>query len=252
MAQWAAVYDASGTQSNKNQQPLGVAGLVSSAYRWTRLEAEWAAVLNDSQFTVPYLHMNEFNASRGPFKSGWEDNAKRAQFLQRLCRVIKNNVNKVFMIYVPLRVFDAVNKQYKLDEGIGGAYSFAAVMTMELVDLWMLRKHPREPLFHIVEKGDAGQGQFRRFCEENKLKPHVVEKYDPKTNKWFRPFEAADLVAYEFVTEFARAAEPIRAHGPRGAFLELLFNVPREVRTATVPALTEICKRSPDLFQPRA
>jgi hypothetical protein len=92
MAQWAAVYDASGTQSNKNQQPLGVAGLVSSASRWTRLEAEWTAVLNDSQFTVHYLHMNEFNASRGPFKLGWEDNAKRAQFLQRLCRVIKNNV----------------------------------------------------------------------------------------------------------------------------------------------------------------
>jgi hypothetical protein len=67
------------------------------------------------------------------------------------------------MIYVPLRVFDAVNKQYKLDEGIGGAYSFAAVMTMELVDLWMLRKHPREALFHIVERVTRDKVNFDGF-----------------------------------------------------------------------------------------
>jgi len=50
----------------------------------------------------------------------------------------------------------------------------------------------------VFEKGDIGQNEFKRIAIREGFDPLLKSKINPATGHWFEPFQAADLMAWEF------------------------------------------------------
>lgn len=62
---------------------------------------------------------------------------------------------------------------------------------------WIKKKYPGHRSQHTVEKGDDGQHELSRLTSLTDWGVSIVPKIDPDTGMRLRPFEAADLVAWE-------------------------------------------------------
>src|SRR5690242_9349043 len=92
LATYFSYYDASRTQGDASGILMCI-GLYANEARWLRFERRWSRTLR--KFDAPYLHMKEFNASRGAFE-GWDkDQARRADFIAELHKVVQEHVVKV-------------------------------------------------------------------------------------------------------------------------------------------------------------
>ncbi len=194
MAMYACYYDASSSQS-KSTKPLVVVGLLSTMKKWLRCESDWRGVLKD--FGVPYLHMKEFAHSTGPFAAWKGDEAKRAEFLAHLIKLLKRRVNIVFQYRLVPDVFHKLDREYRLTEAWGNPYAFTAAVTIRLADEWFESAYPNDQVSHVVEKGDAGQGQLLGRFAGLRFAPALRPKVDQETGHHFIPFQAVDLMAYE-------------------------------------------------------
>jgi len=194
MVMYSTYYDASGSQ-NLADKPLVVVGLLSTEEKWLKCEREWDQALEE--FEVPYLHMKEFAPGAGPFESWKDDKPRRAEFLERLIKVLKRRVNIVFQYRLVPEIFRKLDLEYTLTEEWGGPYALICGITIRVADDWFERHYPGDRLKHIVEKGDAGQGQLIKQTLGFPNPPLLQTKVDPTTRRHFVPFQAADLLAYE-------------------------------------------------------
>jgi len=251
---FAAYYDASGSQSDDGL--LVVAGLVSTENKWIRFEREWDAVL--SRFGVPYFHMKEFAPSTGPFAK-WKNSTaheERRGFLAALVKTIKHGIHKSFVTALMLDDFAQVNRQFKLREWYGGAYSCCASSCLAKIERWKAKDHRQDRILHIFEKGDCGQGQFLKFSRLAGISPCSKEKIDPATKRWFGPFQACDLLAWEYRRRIGASmvngefmfetAVPSRA-----SFAAITRTLPYDAGIQRRAGLLSDCHKYPERFPPR-
>lgn len=196
MAMYACYYDASGSETQPHK-PLVVVGLLSTEEKWLKCEQEWNVVLEE--FGAPYLHMKEFAPGVGPFESWKDDKPRRAEFLNRLIKVLKQRVDKIFQYRLVPEVFWKLNREYMLVEEWGGPYAVLAAITILQADGWWeirygMRGHQ---ILHVVEQGDAGQGALFKYASQWERPPTAMRKIDPHTKRHFVPFQATDFLAYE-------------------------------------------------------
>jgi hypothetical protein len=241
MYQYIAFYDASGSETD-GDGVIYVAGMLSTADKWFRLDREWADVLR--RFRVPYFHMKEFAPGVGPFASWRDDKDKRREFLERLFRVVKKGVNKSFGHGFSLADFRSVNRLYRFSEQYGGAYSFAAGACSASVRQWMAKNKPRTAIYHVFEKGDAGQHHLARLLPKYE---GIIPLIIPKTETYngavigFAAFQAADLIAWEMrrgLDDFLKGA----GIQPRKSLTALLRTIPTQCRFQDAGGITKFAE----------
>jgi hypothetical protein len=250
MGNYTAFYDASRSEQTVDQ-PLVVAGLVSTVAKWIQVDSAWTAVLD--AFGVPYLHMKEFAHSQphSPYESWKGNERKRAAFLNRLINALKGRVEYGTVVTVVPADFHAVDKRYVLaDQPRVGPYTFLALHARMIAEKWVTDRHSQAECFHVFEKGDTGQGQLAAAIQWNLDLATILPKVSPTTGKWHIPFQAADLVAYEYRLGTERWLKG-QSHQLRESFLAIRDALPIEPRRAGQKELFETCRSLPDLYPPR-
>lgn len=193
MAMYTAYYDASGSQRDPSG-PMVAVGLVARKSRWTRFEREWGAMLKEHR--IPKLHMKELYTGKPPYASLKGNPVRTRQLLERAASITARAVNKPFSISLDLAGYREVNREYRLKEADGGPYAFVTVMCLSVLDMWLKRRHPHQPVEHIVEDGDIGQGDLVRILRKADFAVSIKPKKKPQSG-YSRPFEASDFVAWE-------------------------------------------------------
>lgn len=176
---------------------LCVAGVVSTERKWRRFEEDWNRELD--RFGVSAFHMRNFAHSRGEFREWAGKPELRAEFLQSLIGVTKRGIHKAFATIIPADVFAALSNVFDFGTAShSGAYHVAAVWNMGQAERWIAEKHRGRTVCHFLEKGDTGQGALA--AGERPFVQHVtiLPKRDPASGAYIRPFEAADLIAWEY------------------------------------------------------
>ena len=115
MAEFLAFLDDSG--SPDEGICLGVAGFVSTKYKWADFEKEWYSVL--SAYGIGYFHMREYAHSVGQFKDWKGKDGKRRTFLKKLISCLNGRVHKSFASAVLLKDYREVDELYPLHEAVG-------------------------------------------------------------------------------------------------------------------------------------
>jgi hypothetical protein len=82
-----AFFDESGTHDASEIIALG--GLISTYDGWSRWELEWSKILK--AYGIKVFHFSTFMARKGEFDNNWTD-AKRNEFMERLCVTIADNI----------------------------------------------------------------------------------------------------------------------------------------------------------------
>ena len=239
-------YDAS-SQETVEPDPLVVAGLVSTQEGWYEFERGWNRVLGT--FGVSHLHMNKFAHSKGEF-SDWKGNEeKRIQFLSSLIEVMERAVMYGLAIRIIPRDYNAVNKDYHL-YGLGwdGAYSLATIICATEAEFWVWDKYPKAALGHVIENGDAGQGALNKLIDKME-RSHItiLSKYNKVTQRFVRPFEACDFLAYECRLAAKRGPNS----RPRRSFLELTNRLPIKAYRFERSGLINWCQARPEDYPRR-
>jgi hypothetical protein len=249
MAVYTVYYDASGTDRDLSR-PLVVAGLLSTELRWRRFEREWEGVLK--QFNVPYSHMKEFahSVDGSPFEKWKGNEEKRKAFLVALVEVLHH-----FKVAHTTRIvpndFNAVNQEFDLTTALGSPYVLGAGGCVGVYERLRERKHWKQAFEHILEQGDEAQKLFKSLIELEGISPILKPHHDPKTGRYIRPFEAADLFAYEYGLAYQRLLS-----GSDRKVRELLKAVRRRIpqmnHNHTRESLRDMCEAYPDMFPRRA
>ena len=249
MAIYTAYYDASGTEGDRDR-PLVVAGLLASVVGWRRLEREWEATLK--RFKVPYSHMKEYAHSTGPFKKWKGKDEQRAAFLAALARALRHvRAGRAFRV-LPSD-FYVVDREYDLSGvmnspgPLGGPYTVSAGNCIASFEVLRRKKHPRQEFEHVVAKGDQGQPRFDYLMRLEGIIPIIKPHKDPRTGRYLRPLEAADLVAYEIGL---RISHLLTGSGRqlRKSLRAIQRSVPLRVKKQTQGTMREMCREHPDLF----
>jgi hypothetical protein len=236
-------YDAAGSESDPGV--LTVVGVVSTETKWLRFEADWNAALR--RFGVPYLHMKKFTPSIGPYEE-WKDKPDlRAAFLQMLIGITKRGVLKTFSCSLTVSGYSAANDRYQLDETFGGAYGFATAACIVQVSTWRAAKYSHCRLLHVVEHGDAGQGEFlssacARWPAVGEVIPKLKE--DKETREWFAPFQPADFIAWELRR---KNIDNLGAGGRkvRESLKAIVKDIPAQEATLTEGYIMKMCESHP-------
>jgi hypothetical protein len=201
MTRYAAYLDASG-QDDGVHRVITVAGIVSSIEKWERFEKEWCAAL--ARHGVRAFHMTDFAASRQEFKLWKGDKGRRSQFIDELASIIKRNTNKIVVSSVELSGWRSMNKDYALDEVLGGPYELCGISAVGEVLRWAKRKKLRSSVQFIFEHGDPGMGELGKRCRREGVEPNFKRKSEAV------PFQAADLIAWKHriaMTEATKLSE---------------------------------------------
>ncbi len=248
MPAYAAYYDASGTEHD-GTSPLFVVGLAATEARWLAFEREWNRKLRYLQ--LPYFHAKEYAHFKGPFERLKEaDPDKRMEALGVLLHVIKRHIAKAFIVQLSQSVFDAADADYHLNDVFRSPYPLAAGSCVARVKAWMAAKHPASPMHHVFEKGDSGQGPFIETLEREGIAGITTNPKKDAQGEWFRPFEAADLVAYECAVAIRRNLQGVK-RGPRYPVKLIVSHIPQEYYVHTVESIKAECEKYPTAFPRR-
>jgi hypothetical protein len=250
MTVFRAYYDASGVE--KEPGHLVVVGLAATDKKWGRFEARWDDVLE--QYGVTYFHMKDYAHSHREY-AGWKgDEPRRAAFVAALLQTIKTGMNKGYVVAVSGETIAAVNAKYRFADGrAGGSYSISANVCRRSVEGFVSRKYPGSTVHHLVEKGDAGQGDLPRLVA---MSGHyagfaIAAKVRPDGSR-VREFEACDLVAWEVKRGLDQTRSGIHPPRPARATLRAIGRLlPLAGSVIEVARMMEICAKRPDLFPPR-
>jgi hypothetical protein len=199
MALITAYFDASGTPDT---QVLSVGGLVSTAEKWVAFSEAWQEILE--AFEVSAFHMKDYAHSNGEFSSWKCDEPKRRRLLRALIRVIEDHVEYTVAHALLMNDYRAMDQKYCLSEFMR-PYTFVASSCVGAIGPWARgASYDPDAIAYVFEKGDIDQSDLPRCWESQfphmRIKPVFFkksDKYPDPTIRPIRPFEAADLIAYE-------------------------------------------------------
>ncbi len=201
MAKITAYFDASGSPDDTDVVAVG--GLVSTAEKWIAFCGQWQECLD--AFEVSALHMRDFSQSKREFSSWRNDEPRRSRFLSGLIRAIENHVEYTVASAVLMKHYRSLDERYCISEFMR-PYTFAASTCVGAIARWARESaHHPAGIAYIFEKGDVDQSDVGRCWDsefpEARLSPIFLRKGDyhpdPRVCAPIRPFEAADLIAYE-------------------------------------------------------
>lgn len=229
MALMTAYFDASGSPDDTVQ--VCAAGLIMTAERWLKFIREWEVQLDD--FGVTALHMKDYAHSKREFSSWKDEPSKRRRFMSRLLTVIEENVEHTVAHAVSMREYRATDQSFYLSEFMR-PYTLVAVGCVEMVRPWADSiNHPARDIEYVFEKGDTDQSDFRRVWPKKfptYEEPIFRKKRDAESPssivKPIRPFEAADLIAYEYLRANA-TIEDAESRGERPSWAAMRKAFPR-------------------------
>jgi hypothetical protein len=184
---FTAYFDASGT---KRTSVLTVSGFVSRVEKWARFEQEWGSILKREG--INFFHMTDFASSLGEFE-GWKGQTeRRRKLIQDFVACVKKNTNKGFSCSVVMDDYNAVNKQYLLDENFGMPYVLAGFSCIAYMGKWAAKRsiNPKN-IVVMLESGDEDQDDLKRRCRDLEHEAFDAPKSD------FRAFQAGDLAGWK-------------------------------------------------------
>ncbi|MGB8478765.1 MAG: hypothetical protein WCE63_07980 [Acidobacteriaceae bacterium] len=196
----ASYVDAAGSLS---EIAIAPAAMVSTPEKWLEFEKEWNNCL--AAYRVTELHMRHYAHSKGEYEGWKDDQPKRRRFLNNLMWIIENYVEFTASDAVYTRAYNEHDTQFQLSESMR-PYTLGCLAVVGRVFGWGKERNLSPADFvWLFEKGDLDQGDLRKHwgevCPDSSVEPIFLKKKDkfPDTGvcKRQRPFEAADLVAYE-------------------------------------------------------
>jgi hypothetical protein len=200
MAIMTSYFDASG---GSDQIVVAPAAVVASPEIWEEFDRRWSSSL--AAFNVTALHMKDFAHSKGEFE-GWKcDQPKRRRFLNGLLWIIEDLVEYTAACGVYIDDYRYVDRHFQLSECMR-PYTIGCLTCASSIVLWAEKHgHHMDDLIWVFEKGDQDQGDLRKRWDiaypDASVSPIFCKKKDTYPDRsrcrHIRPFEAADLIAYE-------------------------------------------------------
>jgi hypothetical protein len=200
MAVVTSYIDASG---GSDQIVVAAAAVVASPEIWEEFDKRWSSSL--AAFNISALHMKDFAHSNGEFE-GWKcDQPKRRRFLNEILWIIEDLVEYTAVCSVYIDDYRYVDKYFQLSEFMR-PYTLASLHCAGRIILWANEHgHHFNDLLWVFEKGDQDQSDLRKHWDlaypDANVSPIFCKKRDIYPDKdgcrQIRPFEAADLIAYE-------------------------------------------------------
>lgn len=179
-------FDASGKERDV---VLSVAGSVAPVKTWGKFERDWNRILKKEGVTE--FHATDFAASRGEYE-GWKgDRPRRSQFLHDLGVVLRNSVNRLFMVSIEMGAWKNVNEKFLLQESFYSPYALAGFTVVSSVVDWRAKNSIEAPIEYIFEDGDEDWSGLKALCESSGITPIRLPKVKAV------PCQAADMVAWK-------------------------------------------------------
>ena len=196
---FTAYLDASGSgKENKHSYVLTVGGFIFSALNVLDFDEDWRKALADEGVRI--FHMVDFAHSKGEFAQWEGDEARRANFLDRLCTVIQKYARHSLSYSVLLEDYEKIDLGYMFHEYLGEPYPLCGLSCVTGMEEWMAAKGYRSPPLYIFEDGDTFKTEFKRLLERaNKREAW----FEPKSTS---PLQAADFIAWEHTKAFTEIA----------------------------------------------
>jgi hypothetical protein len=196
---YTAYFDASGKSSDQGKaKSLCVAGFVSTAQKWERIDVGWKALLAKHDIDAPF-HMTDFMART--------DNQARNAFRHDAIDLLNKYTVKPFVISVMLRALERMHNEYIAPEDEAREpYVWCGIRACSFLYEWW-GKHIAQPgrgadqLEVFFEAGDMDHGKLADAAIARYKRPII---FRPNKGKAFVPFQAADLLAWEFHSWAAR------------------------------------------------
>lgn len=252
MAAFSGYYDTGGAQHQG--RVVVTAGVVATVDEWNEFDSRWLDVLR--KYEIASFHMAEIaqwnddnDISKWPLVDGKRDEQRRREFLTELALVGSGAVRQAFVRAVVLDDYRVIDARFPLTEKIGGPYSLAqAACLIQSQEWFQERSQPadKHQWRAMVEKGDAGQTEFRKFCEEYLV---YMPQFEPKKNiagEDITPLGLADLIAYEhshLYTRIIKTGAQIPEDKWRGILRLLRERIPTDARVVEINFLNRMCAK---------
>jgi hypothetical protein len=200
MAIVTSYFDASG---GSDQIVVASAAVVASPEIWEEFDRRWNSCL--AAFDVSALHMKDFAHSNGEFEKWKCDEPKRRRFLNGLLWIIEDLVEFTSVCSVYIDDYRYADKYFQLSESMR-PYTLGSLTCASRIVMWAVEQgHDIDDLIWVFEKGDQDQSDLRKHWDlvypDANVSPIFCKKRDiyPDKDKCrhIRPFEVADLIAYE-------------------------------------------------------
>ncbi len=174
MAMFSAYFDASG--NHRDSKVMTVAGFASTVEKWSNFDLGWNEVLHSEGIKV--FRMTDFVSSQGEFAEGWMGKtARRKHFIERLCVVLKENVEKSFRTTLILGDWRQINQRFEIEEFLGRPYALCSMSCTFALRQWAKKMGAESTLLYYFEDGDADKGNFeQQHKSAYKVKPRFLEK----------------------------------------------------------------------------
>lgn len=211
-----AYIDASGTQAPGAGPLLCAAGFVARDSTWVAFARDWTETL--TRYGVEQFSMADCAHSTGLFVSWKGDEKRRRSFLIELVDVAASHELTGVGSAIRNSDFHALNLEYHAEPYLSGPYSICAALAADrLRSSGIVNVAPRRKLEIFVERGDCGQSDLVDLMQRDVRKqvPIIIPKRKQNTQglwQYVRPFELADMLAYEARLTLARMGDgkPVR------------------------------------------
>jgi hypothetical protein len=242
---FTAYYDTSGSNDDAGGT-LTSCGLLSTVEGWFDFEADWKRVLHSHG--SPSLHMTDLLSGNGDFRGWLLRGGQTDRLLTDLVGVISQHVLQGFVVQMKPDHFRMVSGHFDLKQDYSAnAYAFMAEACVRYAMEWLDDVLPGVPLQHFVEHGDVGQGPFRQRADMRRFRPYGIRF---RSKEEFVPFQAADLIAYEYGKNLPVGLGG--TGGPGGDRYELIrSSVSIDHHAYDYFTLCQLCVENPELFPPR-
>jgi Protein of unknown function (DUF3800) len=237
MLKLEAHFDETGHGGDANTKFLGIAGCLSEAGVWPKVESKWRAALQSEG--LPYFHMREYSFSVGPFR-GWDkDEARRKKIYGALWNIIlEANL-------IPLGGFVRLeNYQEELTGQEHHVFRDAYFLCYLQCLRFLAQYIDSDAVIEVATFFDNKPGfKGEALKIHNVLDERFKGKIPPPIFRDMRlvlPLQIADIIAYESKKEFERRLfEPEQK--PRWGFERLEELMSRPAPVESVPFGSEGC-----------
>ena len=232
-----AYFDETGHGNDANTKFLGIAGCLTSAETWNKVESKWSAALRLEGLT--HFHMREYAFSVGPFKDWKNDEARRQKIYGALWEIILEAELIPMGGFVRLENYkqELTGQEHHV---FSDAYFLCYLQCLRFLAQYIeFDLVSRVVTFFDDKKGFKGEA----FRIHDVLTHQFNRKIPPPTFHDMRvllPLQVADIVAYESKKEFERQLfTPERK--PRWGFDQLEKLISRTAPNDPVPFGNEGC-----------
>lgn len=216
-----------------------VGGWIATVEHWLYFDQEWDTVLNRPPFYLKYFRHSEFMACRKQF-DGWRAREQdRRDLVGQLMAVMKARLS-----YGCAAISDEVVAKPYADKHTVIAHGYRPYVLSGLAVAkqmlkWRDLNHPDRRIHVVFESGTVDQKELRRLCDEflgfEPTFTPKVQKTPGLSDRYIRPFEAADLLAGEW-----RKSKKNQAEGRPVRWIARTLESELRVETATLSPDTEL------------